>query len=85
MSTCPQVGSMLNEGIYNAQKEAWEARDIPRTREGDAAHYTAFLLGTPSLHAAGCGMQPIWHLPCLRCHVHFALDGDYGPSARGVF
>ena len=53
MSTCPQVGSMLNEGIWNAQKKAWEG-GIPRTREGDEAHYTAFLLGTLSVQAAGC-------------------------------
>ena len=62
MSTCPQVGSMLNEGIWNVQKKAWEGGDVTYTREGDEAHYTALLLGTPSLQAAGCSMQPILRL-----------------------
>ena len=54
VSTCPQVGSMFNEGIWNAQKKTWEGSAIPRTMEGDEANYTAFLHGTPSLQAAGC-------------------------------
>ena len=45
VSTCPQVGSMFNEGIWNAQKKTWEGSAIPRTMEGDEANYTAFLLG----------------------------------------
>ena len=24
VSTCPQVGSMFNEGIWNARKKGWE-------------------------------------------------------------
>ena len=36
---------------------------MPRTMEGDEAHYTAFLLGTPSLQAANCSMQRILKLP----------------------
>ena len=63
VSTCPQVGSMFNEGIWNAQKKTWEGSAIPRTMEGDEAHYTAFLLGTPSLQAAGCSMQRILKMP----------------------
>ena len=59
VSTCPQVGSMFNAGIWNAQKKTWEGSAIPRTMEGDEAHYTAFLLGTPSLQAAGCSTQRI--------------------------
>ena len=31
--------------------------------EGDEANYTVFLLGTPSLQAAGCNTQPILKLP----------------------
>ena len=73
MSTCPQVGSMFNEGIWNAQKKTWEGSTIPRTIEGDEAHYTAFLLGTPSLQAAGCGTRRILKLPCawvVLCILH---------------
>ena len=63
VSTCPQVGSMFNEGIWNAQAKTWEGSAIPRTMEGDEANYTAFLLGTPSLQAAGCSTQRILKLP----------------------
>ena len=76
VSKCPQVGSMIDEEIWNVQKMAWEGRDIPRTREGGEAHYTTFLLGTPSLQAAGCNMQPIL---CVRracivlCILHLAM------------
>ena len=48
VSTCPQVGSMFNEGIWNAQTKTWEGSANLRTMEGDEANYTAFLLGTPS-------------------------------------
>ena len=54
VSTCPEVGSMFNVGIWNAPTKTWEGSAIPWTMEGDEAHYTAFLLGTPSLQAAGC-------------------------------
>ena len=54
VSTCPQVGSMFHEGIWKAQTKNWEGSAIPGTMEGDKANYTAFLLWTPSLQAAGC-------------------------------
>ena len=41
VSTCPQVGSMFDEGIWSAQKKTWEGSAIPRTMGGDEAHYTA--------------------------------------------
>ena len=59
VSACPQVVSMFNEGIWNAQKKTWEGNAIPRTMEGDEANYTAFLLGAPSLQATGCSTQRI--------------------------
>ena len=73
VSTCPQVGSMFNEGIWNAQKKTWEGSAIPRTMEGDEAHYTAFLLGTPSLQAASYSTQRILQLPhgwVVLCILH---------------
>ena len=63
VSTCPQVGFMLNEEIWDAQREPWGGSAIPGTMEGDEAHYIAFLLGTPSLQAAGCNVQTILNLP----------------------
>ena len=76
VSTCPQVGFMFNEGIWNAQKKTWEGSAIPRTMEGDEANYTAFLLGTPSLQAAGCSGQRILKLPRARvvlCILHLTM------------
>ena len=57
VSTCPHVGSMFNEGIWNTQEKTWEGSALPRTMEGYEADYTGFLFGTPSLQAAGCSMQ----------------------------
>ena len=94
MSTCPQVGSMFNEGIGNAQTKTWDGSAIPRTMEGDEAHYTAFLLGAPSLQAAGCNMQRILQLPRARIvlcilHVKMAMGRLLGEvvnrETRGVF
>ena len=85
VSTCPQVGSMFNEGIWNAPTKTWEGSANPRTMEGDEANYTVFLLGTLSLQAAGCSTQRILKLPrawvvlCI-----FALDNGHGPLVGGV-
>ena len=76
VSTCPQVGSMFNEGIWNAATKTWEGSADPRTMEGDEANYTAFLLGTPSLQAAGCSTQPILKLPrawVVLCILHLTM------------
>ena len=76
VSTCPQVGSMFNEGIWSAQKKTWEGSAIPRTMEGDEAHYTAFFLGTRSLQAAGCSTQQILKLPrawVVLCFLHLTM------------
>ena len=51
VSTCPQVGSMFYEGIWNTQTKTWEGSASPQTMVGDEAYYTAFLFGTPSLQA----------------------------------
>ena len=76
VSTCPQVGSMFNEGIWTAPTKTWEGSANPRTMEGDEANYTAFLLGTPSLQAAGCSKQPILKLPrawVVLCILHLTM------------
>ena len=73
VSKCPQVGSMFNEGIWNAPTKTWEGSANPSTMEGDEANYTAFLLGTPSLQAAGCSTQRILQLPrawVVLCILH---------------
>ena len=67
---------MFNEGIWNAQKKSWEGSAIPRTMEGDEANYTAFLLGMPSLQAAGCNTQRNLKLPrawVVLCILHLTM------------
>ena len=81
VSTCPQVGSMINEGIWNAQKKTWEGSAIPRNMERGEANYTAFLLGTPSLQAVGCSPQRILKLP--RAWVVLCIFGRAG--VRGAW
>ena len=76
VSTCPQVGSMFNEGIWNAQTKTWEGSANPRTMEGDEANHTAFLPGTPSLQAAGYSTQRILKLPrawVVLCILHLTM------------
>ena len=49
---------------------------IRRTMEGDEANYTAFLLGTPSLQAAGCCTQRILKMPrawVVLCILHLTM------------
>ena len=44
--------------------------------EVDEANYTAFLLGAPSLQAAGCGTQRILKLPrawVVLCILHLTM------------
>ena len=76
MSTCSQLGSLFNEGTWNTEKKVWEGMDMQRTTEARDAHYTAFLLGTRSLQATGCIMQPILHLPrapVVLCILHLTM------------
>ena len=84
-STCPEVGSMFNEGIWNAQKKTWEGSAIWRTMEGDEANYTAlhpwdaFLASRWLQYAADFEMAT-----CLGPLVHFALDNGHGTLGGGV-
>ena len=67
---------MFNEGIWNAQTKTWEGSASRRTMQGDEANYTAFLLGTPSLQAAGCSTQRILKLPrawVVLCILHLTM------------
>ena len=76
VSTCREVGSMFDEGMWNAQTKTWEGSANPRTMEGDEANYTAFHLGTPSLQAAVCSAQRILKLPrawVVLCILHLTM------------
>ena len=67
---------MFNEGISNSPTKTWEGSGNPRTMEGDEANYTGFLLGAPSLQAAGCSTQPIFNLPrawVVLCILHLTM------------
>ena len=85
VSTCPQVGSMFNEGIWDALKKGLGGGDIPPTRAADEARCGGFILWAPSWQAANCIMCPILCLARASvCLVHFRLDHGYGSLARGV-
>ena len=85
VSTCPRVGSMFNEGIWNAQKKTWEGSAFPRTMEGDEANYSAFLLGTPSFASRWLQDAVDFEIAtCLGRLVHFALDNGHGPLVGGI-
>ena len=67
VSTCPQVGSLFNEGIWDHTQKEWRGDTVRRSMESDALHHSAFQAGTRSLAAAGCSTTPILKVP--RSHV----------------
>ena len=75
VSTCPQMGSMFNEGIWNAPTKTWEGSANLRTMEGDEA----ILASRRLQYAAHFEIAP-----CLGRLVHFALDDGHGPLVEGV-
>ena len=62
-----QVGSLYNEGIWDADAAVRRGKDVVRTTESDHAQRTCFLLGTPALKAAGCSVKPV--VVIARCRV----------------
>ena len=72
----PPSGLHVQRGDLERATKAWEGSAIPRTIEGDEAHYTAFLLGTPSSQGAGCSVQRTLKLPhawVLLCILHLTM------------
>ena len=67
ITPAPQVGSIYNEGIWDSNAAVWRGKDVVRTTESDHAQRTSFLLGTPSLRAAGCCVEPV--VVIARCRV----------------
>lgn len=52
ISTCPQVGSLYNEGVWD-NILGWVRAHIRRTLTSDLAHYTDFLKGGGEPGACG--------------------------------
>ena len=67
ITPAPKVGSLYNEGIWDSDAGVWQGKDVVRTTESDHAQRTSFLLGTPSLKAAGCSVEPV--VVIARCRV----------------
>ena len=67
ITPAPRVGSLYNEGIWDSDAAVWRGKDVLRTTESDHAQRTSFLLGTPSLKAAGCSVEPV--VVIVRCRV----------------
>ena len=67
ITPAPQVGSLYNEGIWDSDAAVRRGKDVVRTTESDHVQRTSFSLGTPSLKAAGCSVEP--QVVILRCRV----------------
>ena len=67
ITPAPQVGSLYDEGIWDSDAAVWRGKDVVQTTELDHAQRTSFLLGTPSLKAAGCSVEPV--VVIARCRV----------------
>ena len=76
ITPAPQVGSLYNEGIWDSDAAVWRGKDVVRTTESDHARQTSFLLGTPSLKAAGCSVEPVVVIARCRvvmCILHYCM------------
>ena len=58
ISTHPAVGSIMNQGIWNAETGEYERYEEVRTRDSDAQCHAQYTQGTPSLQAPGCSTPP---------------------------
>ena len=67
ISPAPQVGSLYNEATWDCDARVWMGKDVVWTFESDHEQRTSFLLGTPSLKAAGCSVDPV--VVIARCRV----------------
>ena len=67
ITPAPQVGSLYNEGIWDSDTAVRRGKDVVRTTESDHAQRTSFLMGTPSLKAAGFSVEPV--VVIARCRV----------------
>ena len=84
ISPAPQVGSLYNEAIRDSDARVWMGKDVVRTTESDHEQRTSFLLGTPSLKAAGCsGDLVVVIVRCRDGHVLFALLHGTRASTNG--
>ena len=76
ISPAPQVGSLYNEAIWDCDAHVWMDKDVVRTPESDHERRTSFLLGTPSLKAAGCSVDPVVVIARYRvvmCNLHSCM------------
>ena len=67
ISPARQVGSLYNEAIGDSDAHDGMGKDAVRTTESDHEQRTSFLLGTPSLKAASCSVDPV--VVMARCRV----------------
>ena len=67
ISPAPQVGSLYYEAIWDSDACVWLGEDLVRTTESDHEQRKSFLLGAPSLKAAGCSVDTV--VVMVRCRV----------------
>ena len=59
ISPAPQVGSLYNVAISDSDARVWMGKDVVRATESDHEQGKFVLLGTPSLKAARCSVDPV--------------------------
>ena len=68
MSTCPQAGSMFDEGIWNTQNKAWNGGDIAQRRVMRLIVQRSSLGRLPCKPwAVVCNQSCAWPVPPLSC------------------
>ena len=67
ISPAPQFGSLYNEAIWDSDARVWMGKDVVRTTRTHHEQQTSFLLGTPSLKAVDCPVEPV--VVIARCRV----------------
>ena len=76
ISLAPEFGSLYNEAIHDSDARVWMGKDVVRTTESNHEPQTSFLLGTPSLKAASCSVDPVVVIARCRvvmCNLHFCM------------
>ena len=73
ITPAPRVGSLYNEGIWDSDAAVWRGKDVVRTTESDHTQRTSFLLGTPSLKAAGGSVVVIARCRVVMCILHCCM------------
>ena len=63
VTVAPQVGSFLNEGVWDSVGRHWVGQNVRRTLDRNREHFRQFCAGGRSLAVAGCSTSSVLHIP----------------------